>query len=232
MVFLALREAGVNAIGDTIDAGVAQEALLLLNSIRAGLSLTTRNNEIYDQTFAATAIRQYITLGTDGTTPGDIGIRPAKITQVVLINPASSGINIKLPIRPYEEYRALAIQQIFAIPEAAYIDTSYPYQKIWFFPGLTNGWTVRVQGWSYMAEYENLSDPFIDPPEWFKPLYLYLACDLAPKYGQADLGDSLHARANSAAKPLKANQFMARMKNMPNGMISGMGNGFNFYAGM
>lgn len=230
IVYLALRELGVASLGDTIAADVAQEALVVLNSIRATYSLGTKNNELFDQTYTATENRLVITLGTDGITPGDIPIRPAKIQQVVVMNNTASGINIPVVLRSYAEYRTIAVQNIAATPDSAYIDTGYPYQRMYFFPGLTSGWAVRVQGLKYMDEYEALDDPYMDPPEYFAVLYLDLALRLAPKYG-VDLPPAVYAQLKSALKPLKTVQFMARLHNAPNGLKSG-GAGVNFFSGM
>ncbi len=230
IVNLALREIGVVSLGDSIPPDVAQEALLVLNTIRAGYSLTGKNNELYDETFTAPGAQLSITLGTDGVTAGDIATRPAKITQVVVINGGASGINIPIPVRPYTEYRRISVQNVAAVPTAAYIDTGYPYQTIWFFPGLVSGWAVRVQGLKYLDEYELLDDPYIDPPEYFAVLYLDLALRLAPKFG-VDLPPAVYAQLKSVLRPIKSNIFKARLSNMPNGLRTSSG-GLNFWSGL
>jgi hypothetical protein len=230
LLFSSLRRLGVAALGDTVAADVAQEALLELNSIRAGYSLGNKNNELFDQTYTATENRLVITLGTDGITPGDIPIRPAKIQQVVVMNNTASGINIPVALRSYAEYRTIAVQNIAAIPDSAYIDTGYPYQRMYFFPGLTSGWAVRVQGMAYMDEYEALDDPFMDPSEYFAVLDLDLTLRLAVKWG-IDLPPAVYAQLQSVLKPLKTVQFMARLHNAPNGLKSS-GAGINFFSGM
>lgn len=229
LVKLALRECGVVSLGDNINPAVAQEALFILNTIRAEWSLNTRNNVNFDATFTAPENRTHITLGLTG----DIPLRPAKITQVVVISSPGdgAGVNIRVPIEPYENYRALTIQNVFAIPNKCYIDTNAPLQNIWFYPGLSTGWTVRVEGNKYMTEYENLSDTFMDPLEYYSALYLTLALKLAPKYG-VDLGEGTIKAANSAIKGIEANNFHARMKPMSN-LISGQsGSGINFWSGL
>lgn len=230
LVQLALREIGVVALGDSIDPAVAEEALLVLNSIRAEISLPSKNYKVYDETFTATANTSSITLGSTGGTPGDIAVRPNRIQEVILISGAPAvGVNYKLQLLPFEMYRAVALPGIFAVPTAAYIDNEYPLQHVYFYPGLSNGWSVRVVGGGYMPEYEFLTDPFIDPPEYFSALYLQLALRLAPKYG-VDLPDAVRAQASGAMKHIKANLFATSLKPSPNGLKSGQGS-FNFYAG-
>lgn len=231
IVFLALREIGVVALGDSIAADVAQESLLVLNSIRAGYGLGNKNNEIFDATFTAPDNRLSITMGTDGTTPGDIPERPARVTGVVVIQGAvGAGINIPIAVKPYSQYRQLSIQNVVAIPDTAYPDTGYPYQRIWFAPGLSSGYSVRVQGLKYLDEYQALDDAYGDPAEYFAVLYLDLALRLAPKYG-VDLGPEVYAQLKSALAPIKRTNFMARLTNMPNGLRS-QGAGVNFFSGL
>lgn len=231
VVYMALREVGVVSLGDSIAPDVAQEALMVLNTIRAGYGLGSKTNELFDETCTPGENRLSITLGDDGVTPGDITVRPAKITGVVIIQgDIVNGVNIPVPVKPYSEFRQLALQNIIAIPTAAYIDTGYPYQRVWFAPGLASGYSVRVQGLRYMAEYEALDDPYSDPAEYFAVLYLDLALRLAPKFG-VDLPPAVYAQLKSVLDPIKRNNFMARMKNMPNGLKTN-GNGLNFFSGM
>ena len=232
LVYQALRETGTVSLGDTLDDNVAQEALLVLNAIRAEHSLNVKNYYIFDQTFQAPINRTNITLGTSVAGPGDIAIRPQNITQVTVISgsPLGAAVNYTVPIRPYEEYRALTLQNIFAIPQFAYIDNSYPLQNIWFYPGLSAGWYVRVLGMSYLIEYENLSDPYIDPPEWFSPLYLELGLRLCGRYG-TDPTTGLVEQHSGAWKHIKAHMFSSRLKRAPNGLKTPTGASFSFYAG-
>ena len=230
LVSLALREIGVIALGDNIADNVAQEALVVLNSLRAEYSLTVKNNEVYDETFFPTAGTMSITLGTDGVTPGDIPTRPAKITQVILLN-GVNGVNIPLTIKPYEQFRTQSLQNIVAVPNTAYIDTEYPYRHVWFYPGLNVGWGCRVMGLKYMTEYESLQDPYFDPPEYFSIMYLSLALRMAPKYG-VELPDGVLAQCKSALKAVRNNNLNARLKTAANGLKTPAGSSVNFFSGL
>lgn len=230
LIFQSLRELGIVALGDTVDDAPAQEALLVLNAIRADLSIESKNYKIFDETYTVTENRQYITLGTSGATVGDIPTRPHDINQVILIQGGPAvGVNITLNLGTYEEYRQQPLTNVFAVPGKAYPDTSYPIQNIWFYPGLTSGWSIRVQGMSYMTEYENIGDPYIDPPEYFTPLTKILALHLAPKWG-FDPAQGTVIQANSSMKHIKDDLFIRRLKAMPNG-LKASGTGFNIFAG-
>jgi hypothetical protein len=150
---------------------------------------------------------------------------------VVLISGAPGvGVNYPLVIEPYARYRLMPLTNVVALPQKAYVDNSFPIQNIWFYPGLSTGWSIRVVGVKYLNEYEDLSETFADPPEYFKPLYLALALTTAPKYG-IDLAQGTVIRANDAIKHIKANLFMRDLAPMPNGLNSVSGSGFNFFSG-
>ena len=233
IVFLALREIGVVALGDTIDAAVSQEALLELNIIRGEWSLDTKNYGIFDEVYANTTNKPFITLGSTTLTTGDIAKRPYSIDQVSVISTTGvpeQGVSYMLQLGNYDQYRQLTLQNIFAIPTTAYIDTSFPLQRIYFYPGLVPGWSVRVVGTSYMTEYENIADPYMDPPEYFGSLYSALALRLAGKYG-VDLAPGVYARLKSALNHIEAKLFVNHMQPLHNGLV-GNGHSFNFMAGI
>lgn len=227
LVFLALRELGIVSLGDTVDPAIAQEALLVLNSIRAEYSLSNKNQVLFDRVFTPVTNMASIRLGTGG----DIDVRPAQIQQVTISNgnpPAT--INIRLPILPYTEYRALPLTNVFSIPGAAYIDNQFPIQMLWLYPGIVPGWSLRVIGMAYQTEYEHLDDSLVDPPQWFSALYLSLALRLAPKYGQETL-PAVYAQLKSVMRRITANNTMTSMVPMQNGLKQS-GGGFNFWAGV
>ena len=144
--------------------------------------------------------------------------------------PGGAVNNWAIPIFPFDAYRALPIQHVYASPTAAYIDNEFPLTNIYFAPGLASGWSVRILGTAYLGEYENVGDTFADPPEYFDPLYLALATRLAPLYG-AQLPDGVVQQASSAIKHIKHHMLVTRMGIMDNGLSIGRG-GVNFMSGM
>lgn len=233
VIHAALRVCGVVGLGDSVDPLVSQEALRILNGYRAEISLNVKNYAKYDQTYTATGNKQFITLGTDALgVAGDIALRPNEITNIVVINgtPGSSNNNFPIEIRPYTDYRNLVVQNIFAVPQIAYIDNEYPLQNIYLYPGLSSGWSIRVMGSRYMTEYENIGDRLVDPPEYFDALYLNLALRLAPLYG-SQLNDGVVQQAHSAMKHVKHHMLMSRMGIMPNGLMN-QGTGVDFQSGL
>ena len=231
LCFNALRKTGMVGLGDVVAANVMDEAMLELNAIRAEWSLNVKNYKHFNDTFTTTGQRTNITLGTSATVTGDMPTRPNSITQVTVTAGDNPGANIvyDLPIQSIDEYFRLPLTNVFAVPSVAYVDTSYPIQNIFFYPGLNSGWTVRVRGISYMTDYTSVSDDYMDPPEWFAPLVNATALRLATNYGQ-DIDSAVYAQLKSGLKHIEAHMLNARLKNMENGLKTGNGS-FNFYAG-
>lgn len=235
LIFSALRTAGVAYFNDSIPGAQTREALMLLNAIRAEYAINNRANLKYDQTYTATTNKQFITLGTDYSDPinpvaGDIAIRPSSIDQIVLMNMSSNGNNnFPLVIKSYEEYRAHTVQNVYAVPDSAYIDTEFPLQNVYFYPGLSEGWAVRIQGRRYFTDYENIADPYVDPPEYFQMLYLELATRLLGMYGQ-DVPQGLVIQLNGVSKHIKARGLLNGMKRTRNDFTGGTE--FNFFGGI
>jgi len=232
IIHKALRVTGVVGLGDAVDPLVSQEALMLLNGLRAEWSLNVKNYKKYEQTYTATGNEQFITLGMNGLVPGDIPVRPNDITNITIINgtPNAANNNWALPIFPYADYRNITVQNIYAVPQAAYIDNEYPLMNIYLYPGMSSGWSIRVIGSSYMTDYENISDPFIDPPEYFTALYLGLALKLAPLYG-SQLSEGVVQQAASAIKHIKHHMLITRLGVLPNN-LNGHSGAINFMSGM
>lgn len=266
LLFTALRVSGLAYFGDSVPAAQMQEALMILNAIRAEYSINLRAELKFDQVFTAQSNMQYIPMGSlayigdySGATLPTVGIasgatatqdsksyeydganwnisttgialRPSTIREVVLMNNASVGNNnFRLPIYTYEEFRELMVQNVFGVPTKAFLDTEYPTQNLFLYPGITAGWTIRVLGKRYMTDYENVTDQYIDPPEYWQMLYLDLAMRLLTMYGQ-DIPQGLVISYNGAAKNIKANAVIRGMKRSQNDIQSKQP--FNFLAGM
>lgn len=234
IIHKALRAVGIVGLGDFVDPLVSQEALLILNGMRAEWSLNTKGYKPFNLTCSPNANKQFITLGTDGTTPGDIPVRPSTITEVIVISGSVNGAanNFSIPLYPYAKYFEQTVQNVTALPSAAFIDNQNPYTNIYFYPGLGAGYSVRVVGTSYMAEYESIADAFVDPPEFFEALWMNLALRMGTLYN-FPASPGLIAQAAGALKHIQAHQLMLTLANMPDGLGAGSaGHGVNFLSGL
>lgn len=224
----ALQICGVIAYGESIDPHIVKTGLQMLNAIRAEWSGKYINYKKYDKTYTTSANTSVVTLGSSLTESGNILERPAQIDEVIVTFGTN---NYKIPVKSYEEYRQLTITDIFSLPAAAYIDTEYPIQNVYLFPGLAVGYSIRIMGLSYLTEYELIVDPYIDPPEMFQCLIYALALKLAPMFG-TDPNTMINEqqKLSSSLKPLKTHNFRTRMQRAKND-LNGASGGFNFLAG-
>ena len=229
LLYNSLQICGVIAYGESIDPAIAKTGLQMLNAIRAEWSGKYINYKKYDKTYTTSANTPVVTLGSSLTVSGNILERPSQIDEVIVTFGTN---NYKIPVKSYEEYRQLTITNIFSLPAAAYIDTEFPIQNVYLFPGLGLGYSIRVMGLAYLTEYENIVDPFIDPPEMFQCLIYALALKMAPMFG-TDPNSMINVMQmlNSALKPLKTYNFRTRMQRAKND-LNGAAGGSNFLAGV
>jgi len=222
LIHKALRAVGIVGLGDYVDPLVSQEALLILNGMRAEWSLNTKDYKIFNEVCTPVVDKQVITLGTDGVTPGDIPVRPSTITSVIVIvgTPGGPSNNLTLPVYPYAQYFHNTVQNITALPTAAYVDNQMPYTHVYLVPGIAAGYSVRVIGTSYLTEYESIADAYVDPPEFWTPLYLNLALRLAVLYN-FPASQGMVAQASAALKHVQAHQLMLTLQNMPDNLGGG-----------
>lgn len=229
LLYNALQICGVISYGESIDPAIAKTALQMLNAVRAEWSGKYINYKKYDKTYTTSANTSVVTLGSSLTVSGNILERPAQIDEVIVTFGTN---NYKIPVKSYEEYRQLTITNIFSLPAAAYIDTEYPIQNVYLFPGLGLGYSIRVMGLSYLPEYENVVDPYIDPPELFQCLIYALALRIANMFGvDPNTIMNVQQMLNSSLKSIKAYNFRTRMQRAKND-LNGSAGGFNFLAGV
>lgn len=234
LIKLALRSIGVAALSDQITPDQSREAIIILNQIRKERSISTIRNPVpYDEMYFTSANAQYITMGTSPTLSGNILKRPSLIDEIIILNGLPNGnFNLSIPIQPFADYRKLMVQSIFAIPQTAYVDTNYPIQKIYLYPGLATGYGIRVVGSSYSTDYESLTDLIVDPPEVIEVLRLGLALRLAPLYGVTDIMD-LVKQMSSADKHYKSMMFNRTWNSKQfNPMAANGGSNVNFWSGI
>lgn len=224
IIYNALQICGVISYGEAIEPAIAKTALQMLNAIKSEWSGKYINYKVYDQTYTPTSGTYSITMGVSGNIP----VRAAEINEVIV---SIGALNYQIPVKSYDEYRQRTFTQVLSLPGVAYLDTNYPIQTLYFYPGLAFGYSVRVLGLAYLTEYENVSDLFIDPPEMFQCLIYALALKLAPMFGtDPNSMTNVFQMLSSALKPLKAINFKTRMQRAKNDMGSATGS-YTFFTG-
>ena len=176
IVAQALQRCGAFAYGEQIDADLARTAILQLNILRASAAQSYSNWHRFDETYTATAGVDSVTLGPGG----DFVARPSKIDAVYAI---MGNTNSQLSVGTLEEYRGIPLVGFSSLPTAAYIETGFAQMKLWLYPGLGEGYGLRVVGLAYPADYDNIDDTLADPPEYLDWLIKATAEQVAPLIG-------------------------------------------------
>ena len=218
----ALQNAGGASFGESIDPNLAARALRELNSIRRQWSIGGMGYKRYDQTYQIAANTKSITVGTGG----NITTRPALLSECTIIYGAN---NFKRPILTLDEYRAIPFVDVYSIPTAVFWQDDYPLAQLWAYPGFATGYSVRIVGQAYLADYENVADTIKDPPEYYQAAVSVLALKMAQLLGFPT--DGLIQIAHSAQKSIKAHN---AANNAPQGstMFGNAANAFSVWAGM
>jgi hypothetical protein len=134
IIHQAAARNGVVNLGQALDN---ESSTIMFNNYKMMLeefSIRSVNYSPYDYIVSASNL---ITIGTDTTNniSGTIPTLPAEIKEVVAI---INGINYKLAIKKYEDYRAIPITPLNAIPEAVYILYNFPFITLYFYPGFAS----------------------------------------------------------------------------------------------
>jgi hypothetical protein len=226
IIHQAAARNGVVNLGQALDN---ESSTIMFNNYKMMLdefSIRSVNYSPYDYIVSASNL---ITIGTDTTNniSGTIPTLPAEIKEVVAI---INGINYKLAIKKYEDYRAIPITPLNAIPEAVYILYNFPFITLYFYPGFNQSAFVRVYGRSYLiSENPTINDYTNLPREFNQFLVSQLALKSAPYFGVAP-SPGLITEANDALKHLKERELMREMSTLRND-IGGEG-GFNYLSGL
>ena len=227
IIYNALQICGVISYGEAIEPAIAKTALQMLNAIRGEWSGKYINYRVYDQTYTPTSGTYSITMGTSVGLSGNILTRAAEINEVIV---SIGTLNYQIPVKSYAEYRQRTFTQVLSLPGAAYLDTNYPIQTLYFYPGLAVGYSVRVLGLAYLAEYENVSDVYVDPPELFQCLIYALSLKLSPMFGtDPNTIGTVYPMLQSALKGIKAINFKTRMQRAKNDL--GTSESYSFFTG-
>lgn len=154
---------------------------------------------------------------------GNFPNKPNLITEVTC---KYANVNKMLPIKTIGEYRSIAFPYIVSIPSACFIDNNYPIQKLYLYPWMAQGMSIRVIAKDYLREYVSISDNYVDLPELFNAQVLNLAIRLFPFIGK-DVPQYLQMQAASSLKHLKNRNFIRGME----GSGTRLPVGFNMWGG-
>lgn len=189
---------------------------LALNQLKYMLDEWSIRYFTYKKFEALVTAKQGILLGTDTTNPllpvsGDYAERPASINQITF---ESGGINYDLAVKTYEEYRQIQMQNVFGIPDSAYVLYDMPYVTIYFYPSFGVAGNIRIIGRDYMTDDDIQLSTYLDVPrEFVTGIISNLALQIAPMFGVTPPQD-LIIRASATIRHIKHSQLMKNVKRL------------------
>lgn len=205
IIAAALRRCNAFAYGEPIDPDLARSAIFQLNAVRAATAGTYANYRYFDEAFTPSTSTKVVTLGAGG----DIAVRPAKIEAAYVI---MGQVNQQIGLKTLEEYRALPYVEVYSLPFDAYLETGFPLTKLWLYPGLQTGYSLRVVGLAYPADYNNIDDTLTDPPDMVDYFTKRTAAQMAMELGKES--GMLEAAADQAEALIRQANFAARAKSL------------------
>lgn len=181
----ALRLIGVYASGESLDAAMAQDALVVAQQLVDSWNserLQLFTIQIYE--FTPLANQQTYTVGLGG----DVNIaRPPRIesisvvTQVGSTQPLELSLGSSLSDKDWQEIPVKNITSSF--PQRFYDDGAFPLRSISFWPIANTGVHYRFYNWSQLVAFADLSaTDYTFPPAYLRALRYNLAVELATEF--------------------------------------------------
>lgn len=173
LIKLALKAAGVLAVGQTPLFEDANDALVLLNGM---LSLWNQNRwlvfHLVDVAALSTGAMSY-SVGTGGafnvTRPDRIESGYARLRQV----PNNAGA-LDFPlykIDTYEEYASISLKSLPAFPGAYFYDPTMPMGTVYFYPVPNANFQMHIVVKDVLQRFNALTDVILLPPEYYEAIF-------------------------------------------------------------
>lgn len=132
------------------------------------------------ESFSLVANQQSYTIGTGGNFNT---IRPDIITNQ-WIHDTVSGLDYPVGIYTKEQYDAIPLKSIAAIPQWFYYDPQYPLGVIYLFPtSSVSSYQLTIESRKPIMQFALLTTAMALPGEYIKAIKYLLADELAPEYG-------------------------------------------------
>lgn len=220
----------MNAFGLPPGSYEVTTAIDHLNRMLSGWSVTWCNLLPYDEVAPFSGNGSVFRLGTDvqTSTPGEFPERPASISAAFVEN---AGLQWEIPVKAYEEYRAIRFPGVAAIPKGAYLQRGFPFDTLHLFPMLMSGYSLRVVGRKYLPNtFETITDYVQLPPEYIEAARWNLPLRLATAF-RMPLAEGAEKAANSSLKHIKTANVVSRKRPQTSEMTSGQPGGWNYLSG-
>jgi hypothetical protein len=167
LIKLALRQAGVVGIGQSVRAEDEQDMFANLNMM---LALWQRDRYLVWQTvdiFAEANGSESYSIGPGMTFNV---ARPSRIEQgFARLNPSGSPMSVDYPLTPLfsrEDYDRIRIKQLGSFPRFVYYDRGYPTGNVFVWPLPGDAFEVHLTLMQQLQSFSNPSEQINMPPEY------------------------------------------------------------------
>ena len=203
LITLALKDAGINGVGQTPSAEDMNDSLTRLNSMIA--QWAQRRWIVYhliDVAFQATGALSYsLGLGGDIPTTRQAQIEAAFFRQTAGV----PGDLVDYPLDVLyarEEYNRIALKAMAGFPQVLFYDSGWPLGNVFIWPVPSSVYQIHLSVKAPLQTFTNLTDTFNLPPEYEEAMRLSLSVRLRVAYQMAP-DPSLNALAKLALNTIK-----------------------------
>jgi hypothetical protein len=128
-----------------------------------------------------------------------------------------------------EDYNQIALKTMGTWPSVAWYDSAYPLGNLYVWPvAAASQFAVHLSLKQTIAQFANLADDIVLPPEYVPALFYNLACRLRPAYGQPP-EPTLVALAKDSLNVLRGANTQIPTLRMPDQLV-GVGRFYNVYS--
>lgn len=224
LITLALKQAGVVGIGQSVQAEDANDSLTLLNAMLGQWAvkrwLVYANREV---SITSTGAETY-TYGTGGdfNVPQTDHLEASFIRLLNASGTQKPDFPLEL-ITSYEDWARIRLKSLSTWPQYVFYDSAYPLANVHFWPVPQSGlYELHLITKTPLTAFASLTDTINLPPQYQEPLLTNLGIRLRTAY-QLSPDPQLIALANASLETLRlSNAQIPRLK-MPVGLHSGDG---------
>lgn len=206
IVGAALRIVSSSTPGEAIVGDEAANALAVLNRLMQAFSMEWGLiNATTVEQFSLIVGQTSYTIGTGGNFNT---VRPDTIVNQWLYDTVA-GIRYAIDMISDNEYNAITLNTIQAIPQQIYYDAQYPLGVIYIYPtaGLST-YQLNIESIKPIMQFTTLNTVMNLPNEYYETLVVLLADELAPEYGfEIAQGSRLDQKITRARDLMKARNF-------------------------
>lgn len=227
IITLAMKEAGVLGVGQT----------LMAEDVEDGLTYLQRMTDLWQKRRWLVPALEQFTIECDGSTFYTIGsggtldiARPPRINSAWVVQNNTGSTPVSLPLAPifsYEDYALIGVKALASLPTHYFYDAQWPLGN--FFP-----WPIPSDLYTlYLLVQRQLNFPlgsldteFELPPEYLEAIHYNLAIRLCSAY-TLPVGDETRRLAKASLNSIRNTNTQVPRLLMPSG-ISG-GRAFSLY---